>query len=59
MLQCGSAVSGMMQFLVIKALLAQRLYQTCLANVVFAQVPKKPIWATKTDQGFTSPSPIS
>jgi hypothetical protein len=48
MLQRGYAVSGVMEFLDIEALLAQRLCQTCLANVVFTDVPKKPIWATKT-----------
>jgi hypothetical protein len=48
MLQRSYSVSGMMEFLDIEALLAQRLCQTCLADVVFTDVPKKPIWATKT-----------
>jgi hypothetical protein len=59
MLQYGYAVSGMMEFLDIEALLAQRLCQTCLADVVFTDVPKKPIWATKTYQDLTSLSQIS
>jgi hypothetical protein len=59
MLQRGYAVSGMMEFPVIEALLAQILCQTCLADVVFTDVPKKPIRATKTYQGLTSPSRIS
>jgi hypothetical protein len=42
MLQRSYTVSGMMEFLDIEALLA------CLADVIFTDVPKKPIWATKT-----------
>jgi len=59
MRQRGYLVSGMMEFLAIKALLAQRLCQACLADVVFTDVSKKSIWATKTYQGLTSPSLMS